>query len=428
MKTILLKYFSILLFLVALTIGCESERRIPPRGYFPNTPIATEQLEAQYFWTPQDKLNSSYWKDANFVEVVLSNLEKDNLYGDGYLNMTGTYRGLSTFNQGRDPEVKIKAGYDDTYIYILVEWKDTTANASYMTWKFGGSEDKYKDDSATGWTSQKNQDNVTLLFDKNDGSGKDAWRWSLAYSAPFDMALNLNANADGFLEDFEILGYRNALSSESRIGPVYEWNGIRQDIATDDGSPKFLDPAYYLLDNYKMEISGDVIAGQNVYNAKADCKFCHGTNGNASDAINNSGSLNGEFLNKYTREGLLEFIKSSGHEGSGGQYWGKIATNSKEQNDLITFLRGISGTPGYVLEEPDSKDIHAISNISVGGIQRRNSKYQVLFKRKLVAPESGDVSFSPNGTYKLSIQLSDNDEINFVGATNIELVFKSSEL
>ncbi len=427
MKT-LLTNLSILLLLVAVLFGCESEKRIPPKGYIPNTSKATEQLEAQYFWIPQDKLSSNYWKNASYVEIALSDLEKNNLYGDGFLNMTGTYRGLSTFNKGNDPQATIKAGYDDTYLYILVEWKDTTANASYMTWKYDGPEDKYKDDSTGGWTSQKNQDNVTLLFDQEDASGKDAWRWSLAYTAPFDMALNLNADANGILDEFEIPAYRNADSEGSRVGPLYEWNGITQQLTTSEGATRILDPAYYLLDDYKSVSLGNVQTGQNLFNNVGNCNYCHGTNGDVSDAEYPVESLNGEFLNKYSREGLKEFIISSEHEGSGDQYWGRYKDDSVKTENLIAFLRGIAGSPGYVLEQPEQVDVSAISNIIVGGIQTRNSNYQVLFKRKLKATDNGDVSFSPDKTYTLSIQLSDNDEINYVGASEIELVFKSKEL
>ena len=337
----------ILVLLIAFLIGCESEKRFPPQGYIPNTAKATMQLEAQYFWTPQDKLNSSYWKDANYVEVSLSDLETRNLYGDGYLNMTGTYNGIKSFNRGNDPKVKLRAGYDDEYVYILVEWKDTTTNASYMTWKWQGPEDKYKEDSTTGWTSQKNQDNVTILFDKEDGSGKDAWKWSLAYTAPFDMALNLDTDNNGEIVNFLFPGERNASTTGSRAGPAYEWNGIRQEILMDDGSIKILDPAFFLLNENKMAIPGDISAGETVFNNTAHCSSCHGLNGNGDyEGETDGGPIDSEFSNKYTREGLVEYISSSAHEGSAGKYWGQIQTDPVKIENMITFLRGIAGTPG----------------------------------------------------------------------------------
>lgn len=417
------------MFLVSLIIGCETDKRYPPQGYIPNTAKATTQLEAQYFWTPQDKINSSYWKDANFVELALSDIETRNLYGDGYLNMTGTYYGIESFNRGRDSEAKLRAGYDDEYLYILIEWKDTTTNASFMTWKWQGSEDIIKDDSTAGWTSQKNQDNVTLLFNKDDGSGKDAWKWSLAYTAPFDMALNLDADNNGAINNIVIPAVRNASSEGSRVGPAFEWDGARQEIVMDDGSIKILDPAFYLLDENKMPIPGDIKAGETVFNKTAHCSSCHGPNGNGQyEGETDGGPIDSEFSNKYTREGLVDYISSSSHEGSAGKYWGQIQNNPTQIENLITHLRGIAGVPGHILILPKEKEIATLTNISLGGIDRKNTIYKVLFKRKLESLNAEDVNFAPNKSYKISVKFSDNDDINSVGSSEIELIFKSKAL
>lgn len=422
-------YYLYFLLLFLIITSCEQEKRFPPKGYIPNTPKASQQLEAQYFWSAQDKINSSYWKDANYVDVQLKNLKIKNLYGDGYLNMTGTYNGVSDFNRGKDPQLRLKAGYDDNFLYILVEWKDTTANASFMTWKWDGPPDSHKTDSTTGWTTQKNNDNITLLFDNEASDTKDAWRWSLAYTAPFDFALNLKADGNGVLDPLDYPGKRNGDSENSRSGPNYEWNGERQDVTLPNGSVKILDPAYYLLDSNKIPVSGNISTGQTIFNNTADCKFCHGINGSGenedySDAV----PLNSEFTNKFSREGLVDFISSSGHEGSGDQYWGHIKNDPDKIQDLLAFIRGIAGVPGYVLEKPDNQEISAISNISVGGIEYKNSTYKVLFKRQLTGNSNNDISFSPSETYTLSIQISDNDEINYIGADSIELIFKSNKL
>jgi hypothetical protein len=425
------RYSIILLCIIATGISCESEKRYPDGGYIPNTPEATEQLEAQYFWTPQNKISSPYWKDANYVKLSLSNISTKNLYSDGYLNMTGTYNGLSDFNKGNDPKATIKAGYDDTYLYILVEWKDTTADASYQTWLWQGPTDKRKSDTATGWTSQRNNDNITILFDTDNTSVKDAWKWSLAYTALFDIALNMSADANGLLNTPDKISYyRNASNSSSRIGPQYEWNGERQEIALPDGSIKILDPAYYLSDGNKITFNGDMKSGENVFNNTADCKFCHGINGNGIiDEGSEGGPLNKVFTNKYSREGLLDFISSSSHEGGGNQYWGKIKNDTVAQQNLIAFIRGIAGVPGQVVKYSDDlSDIQALSNIVVGGIETKNTQYQVLFKKKLIPEEADDVNFDPASTYQFSVRFSDNDEINYIGSSKIELVFKSNTL
>ena len=163
---------------------------------------------------------------------------------------------------------------------------------------------------------------------------------------------------------------------------------------------------------------------------RADCRFCHGPDGNGiSDGTTSGGALNKVSLNKYSREGLVEYIGSTGHEGRGAQYWGRIKNNPTDVENLVSFIRGISGVPGYVLKGPDEeRDIRALTNISVGGIDKQNSSYRVLLKRKLDTGNPEDVGFDPAGTYRFSLRVSDNDEINYVGAEGIELIFKSNAL
>ena len=251
--------------IVVLTIACESEKRIPPKGYIPVTPESTEMLEAAYFWVPQDQLKSSYWKDAPYIEVTLSNGSIKNLYPDGYLNMTGTYDGLADFNNGIDPKVTLKAGYDDEYLYVLVEWKDTTADASIASKLYVGPDDPLKTDSAGGWTSQRNQDNLALLFNMQGGD-YDVWKWSMAYTAPLNMALNTSADNSGKISDDTQILSVNSMDGSSRSKPSYEWNGERQEITLVDGTRRLLDPAYYLLDEMKMNFVGDIEKGHKAFN------------------------------------------------------------------------------------------------------------------------------------------------------------------
>lgn len=422
-------FLPVLLFL-SLLIACDSEKRIPPKGYLPVSSGESENLEAAYFWTPQDKLNSSYWKDARYVSVPLSDISTRNLYEDGYLNMTGTYNGMSDFNNGNNPVVTLKAGYDSEFIYFLVEWKDTTVDASKMTWLWQGPEDEFKTDSATGWTSQRNNDNLTLIIDNPESDNSDAWFWSPATTAPFDMAYNLKVDANGNLsEPVQNTIYRNSNDNLSRTGPKYEWNGERQEFEMKDGSVRILDPAYFLYDENKIEFTGNVVAGEGVFNNKADCKFCHGINGDGIPiGYTDGGPLNGTFTNKYSREGLVDYIGGRGHEGSGSQYWGKIKNNPTDVENLLAFMRGIAGQPGHVLVMPDNINISAKTNISVGGIEYKNSEYKVLLKRKLITESVEDVQFDIAKNYLISIRFSDNDEINYVGASGINLVFKSNAL
>ena len=421
---------TILLVLLIVFVSCESEKRFPPKGYIPNTPESSDKIEAQYFWVSQDKLSSSYWNVASFKEVDLLDKVSKKLYSDGVLNATGTYNGLSSFNKGNDAKLKIKAGYDDTYIYIWVEWKDTTANADYLAWLWDGDADPLKSDSTTGWTSQRNNDNISLYFTKDDGT-YEVWKWSLAYSAPFNMALQTTANANMELADFpDLTYYRNAADQGTRTGAMYEWNDERQEVTLADGSLKILDPSMYLLDDYKTAITADVANGQKMFNNTADCRFCHGPNGNGvPDDYTNGGALNQPFITKFTKEGLVEFVSSSAHEGSGSQYWGRIKNNQKAVDDLLAFLRANAGIPGQILKSPEKEPLVKVeSNISVGGIDSKNTSYKLLFRRKLNTGDSNDIEFSPDKIYTISVRVADNDELNSIGADNIELDFQSNEL
>lgn len=415
--------------IIVISIACESEKRIPPKGYIPVTPGSTEKLEAAYFWIPQDQIKSSYWKNATYVEVSLSDGDTENLYTEGYLNMTGTFNGLSDFNKGNDPVATVKAGYDEEFLYILVEWKDTTADASIASKIFEGPEDPLKEDSAGGWTSQRNNDKLTLLFELQ-GVGFDAWEWNMAYTAPLNMAENFSADNSGNVGQVSEIIRDNSSERDPRSRPLYEWNGERQEITLFDGTRRLLDPAYYLLDEMKMEYIGDVKNGQKAFNQTADCRFCHGPNGNGiSDGSTNGGALNGVFTNRYSRDGLIEFIGSSGHEGRGSQYWGRIKNDSAAVIDLIAFMRGIAGVPGNTIRVPSSEpEITALTNVGTGTVNTKNSSYQVLFRRRLRNGLSEDIQFSTENTYTLSIRLSDNDDINYVQSQNIELVFKSNTL
>ncbi len=416
------------LFLFILFVACESEKRIPPKGYIPVSPEPTEQLEAAYFWIPQDQLSSSYWKEAPYVEAAFSNGATNNLYADGYLNMTGTYNGTADFNKGDDSEMKIRAGYDAEYLYIMVEWKDTTADASYASRLFAGSDDPLKADTSGGWTSQRNMDNLKLLFDMQ-GNGFDVWNWSMAYTAPLNMALNISGdNSGNIIDDTEILTENSTGNSRSR--PPWEWNGERQEISLADSTRRLFDPAYYLLDDMKMEFVGDMEKGQKAFNVTADCRFCHGPNGNGvPDDYTNGGALNDVFTNRYTRDGLVNYIGSSSHEGSGPQYWGRIENDSAAVVDIIAFLRGIAGLPGNTITVPATvPDVVVETSVGTGTVNKKNSVYKVLLRRKLTNANPDDVQFLPENTYTFSLRLSDNDEINYIESQDLQLIFKSNAL
>jgi hypothetical protein len=421
-------FIYLLTFLFFIILGCEQEKIIPRKGYIPNTPKKTEKLQAAYFWLPQDQLTSPYWKEADFVEITLEDISTNKLYPNGYLNMTGTFYGKNSFNKGNNAMMTLKAGYDKSNIYILAEWNDSSPNPSFLSWLWNGPSDPLKQDANEGWTFQQNSDMIFIAFDI-DGNKKDVWKWNLAHSAPFAAALNMTLNTDGqFIMDGPP-AYKENKNSTLSENPLYEWNGERQELETDNAT-NILDPAFYILDENRMEFKGDVSQGSIAFNETADCKFCHGLDGDGNtDGSNDGGSLQNTSLNKYTREGLVEYIGSAAHEGRGSQYFGKIKDNPETVENLIAFIRGICGIPGtYINSEEFNIEITALSNIQIGGIKKENERYKVLFTRKLNSENNIDISFDPSNTYKFSIGVADNDDINYIGTLNLQLQFKSSEL
>jgi len=173
-----------------------------------------------------------------------------------------------------------------------------------------------------------------------------------------------------------------------------------------------------------------MVKGQRAFNETADCRFCHGPNGNGvPDGYTNGGALNDVFTNRYSLEGLVEYIGSSGHEGRGPQYWGRIKNDSAAVVDIVTFMRGIAGVPGNSIVIPPSEpEVNALTNVGTGTVSKKNTSYQILLRRRLQNGVTGDIQFSPENTYDLSIRFSDNDDINYVESQSIELIFKSSNL
>ena len=140
------------------------------KAYFPQPPKAkvpteTAALEASFVSTAPITINDAYWKNADFLKVPVSDLNKGSLYPDGFLNMTGTYNGLTSFNKGADPKVVMKAAYDNTKLYLYIEWIDSDIDpAIEASWLYGPA-DPLKTDTTGGWTSQGNSDKLALAFD-----------------------------------------------------------------------------------------------------------------------------------------------------------------------------------------------------------------------------------------------------------------------
>lgn len=407
--------------LISLALsGCVSDVLQPPK---PDTSDPTATLEARYVTAPPNKLNASYWKSADYLPLNPVNQVTSQVpAADGLFNMSGTYGGTLTFNEGDNPQVKLKAAYTDDSLYVLISWMDTLYNVSQSNWLYDGPTDPNKGGSTAGWTSQRADDNIILSFDMGS-TNRDVWNWSLALSEPLGYAIDMIDNGSGPVVDAGNKSYvRNAVS-DNRGGPQYVWDGTSQNLTRKFGRQTLLDPGFYLLN--KTTFSGDIAAGDTYYQAECGT-VCHGTNGDGdTGAANPVGfALNkpGQFTS-WTRAELDNFASdASQHEGA-THY---PATEAERQN-LYDRLMGFSGIPGYYLQNPSgsNSDVFALSNVKVGNIETYNKGYQVLLVRALVTGQTDDLALDPAvGTYAFNMYLRDNDVLNQIGSVNQVLTFK----
>lgn len=436
-----------------LTNSCRKDYYFEPPP--PRTAQQTSTLEANLVSAPPDKISSSYWKSADYFKVNLKNVSTSNLYEDGKLNMTGIYSGLSSFNEGKDPGLILKAAYDYDKLYILAEWTDSDMDLSQATLFMEGLADPLKPDSTGGWTSQRNSDKLSFAFEiqsasapsgnfntvgcaascHNDGNGLkmhpqtgkvDIWNWNLAISSPLGYMKDMVADASNFTDDTgQKMFTRNTAGNRSI--PAYEWDGTAQNITLPNGQSALLDPAFYLYN--KMPFSGNPERGDSIYHlptAPGHCATCHGEVGEGGEAS----FINSLSLNKKSRASLKQSMDGIGDMAT---YW--LPLSDEDKNDIIAYIRGLSGVPGNYLSKPDGSnaDITVLSNITPVQItnamntsSNKHGKYQLLIVRKLKTNNADDIQFdlSANKTYKFGIALMDNDGKNHIGSLVETLTFK----
>jgi len=409
--------------LISLLTGCTYYENESIKIPVPEVPNATTTLEASYVTTIPNKINSNYWKTADYLPITPQNQSIGKLPAeDGTFNMSGTFNGLADFNVGASPDILLKAAYTKDSLYVLITWKDTRFNASQGNWFYNGPTDPKKPGSTTGWTSQQSDDNVKLAFSM--GAGKsDIWNWSLALSEPLGYAIDKVDNGSGELPDAGNKTYVRNANGDNRSGPKYDWNGVQQELQRKPAGFTILDPGYYLLN--KKDFVGDVIKGEVLY--QKECALCHGITGDGEGTQNPVGiRLNkpGQF-NRVTRQALDAFAAD------GGQHEGAVHYPSAEaeRDDLFARLRGFSGIPGYYLENPtgSTSDIRAVSNIQLAKIDGSNTKgYVILLVRALNTGREDDIVFNSatKPVYDFSITLGDNDVLNRIGLLNKQLTFK----
>jgi len=115
-------------------------------------------------------------------------------------------------------------------------------------------------------------------------------------------------------------------------------------------------------------------------------------------------------------------------------YWGGLSSTEKE--DVVAYLRGLSGVAGYYLNIPDGSnaDVVVVSNVTPLQISdamlpvtnQHATKYQVLITRKLDTGNADDAKFdlTLQKTYKFGVALMDNDGMNHIGSIVETLTFK----
>lgn len=453
-----LKAIILVSVIINIIQSCEKDYYYTPPP--PYVPVATTTLEAQYVSSPPSNVNSAYWKKADYLKIKMNNVSIQHLYGDGLLNMTGTYDGKNSFNKGADAELTLRAAYDDNKLYILAEWIDSTVDLSHSTWFWDGAADPLKTDTTGGWTSQSNNDHFALAFEIQSasstagtfsnvgcaaschGSGSNAvmypdagkvdiWNWSLSHSAPLGLAIDMIADQNALTDDSGDKMYtRNVNGLTDRSGPAYEWSGVTQSVALGNGQTSILDPAFYLYN--KTTFTGNIANGDSIYhsavlNKPGHCVDCHGDHGQG--AIN--GAINSLSQNKKSRSTLMQNMDN---EADMTAYWNNNLTSS-EKDDIIAYIRGLCGVPGYFLSQPSGSnaDIIATSNVTpvqiVNAIIPKNNvhtKYQVLLVRNLKNNNQDDAQFdlSVSHNYKFGVALMNNDGKNHIGSVIETLTFK----
>ena len=419
-----------ILILSVLLYSCEWEQMAPPPIL--RSAESTASLEVEYTASVLDDVDAAFWNESDYLEVSVSDIINGQLEDDGLLNRTGLFNGISDFNNGLDPELSIKAAYNNENIYILATWKDDYVDASNKSLLWNGPTDEKKpNQGSTGWTSQRNDDNIILNFEYSENtSKKDIWKWSTALSEPFGYAFDMFSenNEAPLMDAGEPFAHRNSTGTSNRKAPLYEWNGEIQKFELENGETVILDPAYYLIN--KIDFVGDVVAGEEAYIAQ--CIFCHGDNGDGQSTTKHPSvygpSLNNVEWNRDSREALVSKIEESGHDGS--SYFSKL--NTTQVDDLFARMRSFSGVPGYYLSIPSGSIANVItySNLKTAGIKARsNIEHKVLFVRKLNTGNTDDIVFNSDGTmeYNFTVNLTDNDELNYIGSITKTLTFKPQE-
>ncbi len=395
-------------------------------------------------------IDDPVWDSVAPLRPTLSNMSVGLLYGDGQLNMSGTFNGIDDFNDGDPADLELRAVHDGSNLYILAQWSDRSFDVDRRRWLYNGPTDPLKPgEAAAGWTSQRNDDKIALAFEIDSASSEfgtfaeagcaaschnvggeldmrpaagavDIWHWKASRSEPLGYVDDQVSTAVGGRSDDAGTRIENRnvpAGGNDRSGPAFEWDGTPQTFTRWDGEKVALDPAYFILDAQRTAFTGDATAGETVYAVR--CAACHGNNGQGGLGP----AFNTPEVARRSRAELDEHSGAPSHIGAGSYN----ALSAAEKTDLLARIRGFAGVPGYYLTQPSGSiaDIRTQSNVEVELIESTESEqYRLLMIRPLQTGSGDDAQFVPGGQYPFGVALMDNDGRNHVGSRLETLVIE----
>jgi hypothetical protein len=417
------------------------------------------------------------WDEAQEISVETGTVDAGMLYGDGQLNMSGTFGGTATFNRGDGANLRLTALYTTggSEVYIRARWDDVIFNLDRRRALYNGPADQEKEDDPFGYTSQMNDDKIGVAFEITPGTesefgtfdevgcaaachnvadegveldmrprtGKvDIWHWKTSRSEPVGYVNDQFADPEGGRQTDAGVGIekRNRGGDTNRSGPMVIQDGTEQMITFGPRTGETLDSSFILLDGHTFDVADrDADNGEVIY--VAGCLTCHGING--------ENGLGGPALNtkKFGRlsDAELDGLMAAGTHPGSATYLG---LSDGDQADLRLRVFAFWGTPGYYLMMPSGSaaDVTTMSelNYSEAGIDalvnitesqapdfnERLNKYKfeqdeicVVMTRELDTTHDDDTQFDIAEEYVFGVALMDNDGKNHVGNTRLLLDF-----
>jgi len=418
------------------------------------------------------------WDEATEISVTSSTMDAAMLYGDGQLNMSGTFGGTLTFNRGDDPNLRLTALYTTggSEVYIRARWDDVIRNLDRRRALFNGPADPEKADDPAGYTSQLNDDKIGLAFeidadtssefgdfadvgcfaachnigtaeepelDMRPETGKvDIWHWKTSRSEPVGYVNDQFADpVDGRQTDAGVgIEKRNRAAGNNRSGPMVIQDGTEQMITFGPRTGETLDSSFILLDGHTFDVADrDADNGEVIY--VAGCLTCHGINGEGGGTDT---PLNTKKFGRLSDAELDGLMAAGTHPGSATY----LGLDDAQQADLRLRVFAFWGTPGYYLMMPSgsaadvttmselnySEDgIDALVNITESQAPDFNSRlnkykfeqdeYCVVLTRELDTTHDDDTQFDIAEEYVFGVALMDNDGKNHVGNAKLILDF-----